>query len=54
MRCRAFSPLVFIDYFTIFIYILHHTDRYNTKIQQCGQTAKYFAHNYLPYKKRKL
>ena len=25
MRCRAFSPFVFIDYFTNLVYILHHS-----------------------------
>ena len=54
MRCRAFSPFVFIDYFTNLVYILHTRRVVLAKILKCEQTAKYFAHNYLPYKKRKL
>lgn len=43
MRCRAFSPFVFIDYFTNLVYILHNKH----KRGWCGGDTLSIAHFYV-------
>ena len=54
MHCRAFSPFVFIDYFTNFIYILHTRRVEHTNILTLSDTAKCLSLKLLATKKRKL
>ena len=54
MRCRAFSPFVFIDYFANLVYILHHVSIQHTNILTLSDTAKCLSLKILATKKRKL